>query len=664
MTDLYWVGGTESWNATAGSKWSLTSGGTGGEAVPTSADNVFFDANSGTVVVTVSATANCADLTFTGYTGTLAGSSALNIYGSLTLGSGMTRTYTGTITFSSTSTGKTITSSGITMASSITFNGIGGEWTLQDSLNNGDSSITITRGSFVTNNQNMTCGSFNCSNSNTRSLNLGSSQITIPTLGATWSTSISTNLTFNAGTSTIIMSGELQSFTGGGLTYYNLTVSGEVLQINSSNTFNNITFNSTSTNENRLLFAGNQVVNGTLTLSGFNSTTRRLLVLSNSVTTQRTITAATVSLTNVNFQDIVQAGASIPWTGTSVNYVPDSVGATSEWTSPTNVWRSDNVYASAGAGSSVDEQIYKQFNIPTFTGYGIDGIEVFMEAKDAASSPTSWTVTAKLSSDGGSSWTTTDSQTWSSTSDTIASFGGSTDKWGRGWSSANLTNANFQVMFDVTGGISSADFKIDQVRVQVYVSSGTTTSTSTSTTSSSTSTSSTSTSTSTSTTSSSSSTSTSSTSSSSSTSTTSSSTSSTSTSTTSSSTSTTSSSTSSTSTSTTSSSTSTTSSSTSTTSSSSSTSTTSSSISTSSTSTSSTSSSSSSSSSTSTTQTGTTTTTSSTSSSTSSTSTSSTSTSSTSTSTTSSSSTSTIMYIPDIDMTNDQKPEKHEVSYI
>ena len=43
MAARYWVGGTANWDATAGTKWALTSGGAGGQAVPTSADDVFID---------------------------------------------------------------------------------------------------------------------------------------------------------------------------------------------------------------------------------------------------------------------------------------------------------------------------------------------------------------------------------------------------------------------------------------------------------------------------------------------------------------------------------------------------------------------------------------------------------------------------------------------
>ena len=64
MAARYWVGGTSTWDATAGTKWSLTSGGVGGQAVPTSSDAVTIDAGiSGTFTITVSTAAVCSTLT-------------------------------------------------------------------------------------------------------------------------------------------------------------------------------------------------------------------------------------------------------------------------------------------------------------------------------------------------------------------------------------------------------------------------------------------------------------------------------------------------------------------------------------------------------------------------------------------------------------------------
>jgi hypothetical protein len=47
MANRFWVGGTASWDGTAGTKWALTSGGAGGQAVPTSADDVYTSERAG-----------------------------------------------------------------------------------------------------------------------------------------------------------------------------------------------------------------------------------------------------------------------------------------------------------------------------------------------------------------------------------------------------------------------------------------------------------------------------------------------------------------------------------------------------------------------------------------------------------------------------------------
>lgn len=80
MADRYWVGGTDIWNVTAGTKWSTTSGGAGGAANPTTSDDVFFDANSGSSVVTISGTRQSRTLNCTGFTGTLQRASPTAVY--------------------------------------------------------------------------------------------------------------------------------------------------------------------------------------------------------------------------------------------------------------------------------------------------------------------------------------------------------------------------------------------------------------------------------------------------------------------------------------------------------------------------------------------------------------------------------------------------------
>lgn len=95
MADRYWVGGTADWDGTAGTKWSTTSGGAGGAAVPTFSDDVYFDANSGSVTVTKKnpLPGYCLNFNATGFTGTLiCEANPIWSKGNVTLGSGMTAT--------------------------------------------------------------------------------------------------------------------------------------------------------------------------------------------------------------------------------------------------------------------------------------------------------------------------------------------------------------------------------------------------------------------------------------------------------------------------------------------------------------------------------------------------------------------------------------------
>lgn len=116
MAVKYWYkasNGSDNW-ATAGN-WYNGSGGTGGTTtVPTAADDVVIDAASGSGTITIAAAATCLSIDFTGFTGTLAGTSTLAFLGNITLSSSMTLTYSGTATLGNgtsifKSNGKTVT---------------------------------------------------------------------------------------------------------------------------------------------------------------------------------------------------------------------------------------------------------------------------------------------------------------------------------------------------------------------------------------------------------------------------------------------------------------------------------------------------------------------------------------------------------------------------
>jgi hypothetical protein len=97
MPDRYWVGGTASWDGTAGTKWSATSGGPGGASVPTTADDVFFNAASGAGTVTIAdGNTGARSINYTGFTGTVVHqTTSLTVAGSITLNATMTYTLPG-----------------------------------------------------------------------------------------------------------------------------------------------------------------------------------------------------------------------------------------------------------------------------------------------------------------------------------------------------------------------------------------------------------------------------------------------------------------------------------------------------------------------------------------------------------------------------------------
>lgn len=259
---LYWVGGAGTWNTTTTGDWANTSGGTPGTILPpVPNENVIIDASSGTGSITCSG-ALCKDLTVTASQAiTLGGSgtNTLTISGNLSLPSGgsmlLGTPSSFTITFNASSTGKTITTNAKTLPS-LTFNGVGGGWALQDALtSNSDArTLTLTNGSFNANGFAVTYGLLSSSNSNTRTLTLGNGLWTLTGTGTVWNISTTTGLTFNKGTSNIELSDTSttsKTFQGGGLTYNNLSITattGVATYIfGGSNTFNTLSVAKTVT---------------------------------------------------------------------------------------------------------------------------------------------------------------------------------------------------------------------------------------------------------------------------------------------------------------------------------------------------------------------------------------------------------------------------------
>jgi hypothetical protein len=198
MADRYWVGGTGTWDNNALLKWSLTSGGVGGEAVPTAADDVYFDLASGAVTITLSGARTCLSFNSTGFTGTVAGTGTITVSANAVYGSGTTFTNTGNWTFNATSGTQQITGNGTTLSFTIIKSGAGGTLQLQDNLTmDSTRSFTLSSGTLDLNSHTLSAGLFASSSSNVRSVDFGTGNITLTGNAASiYNTSIGTNLTF------------------------------------------------------------------------------------------------------------------------------------------------------------------------------------------------------------------------------------------------------------------------------------------------------------------------------------------------------------------------------------------------------------------------------------------------------------------------------------
>jgi hypothetical protein len=281
-------------------------------SIPTMSSDVIFDQNSfsGTSIVTINTGATCLTMDWTGINQnvTLLNSAYnLNLYGSLILYTGLTWLFSssGYLYLKSTKSGNYITTNGVTMNSNIIyFDGLGGSWSnLDDFTFTGD--MVFYNGTWNTNSKTITIsGSLDGDTGPTSVINLDSSVFT-----CLWLRMYQT--TVNGISSTLNISGVLLSLKVG-------TVLGDV-NVNSSScnsygnwSCNNLTINGTNISSYfQMAQSGDIVVNNTLTINGYNSSSSRLIVFATTLGTQRKITANNVVASNVDFRDIYLSGSTI-----------------------------------------------------------------------------------------------------------------------------------------------------------------------------------------------------------------------------------------------------------------------------------------------------------------------------------------------------------------
>lgn len=318
MANRYWVGGTGTWDGTSTANWSATSGGSNGASVPTSTDDVFFDANSGGGTVTLDYDGSgtypeCANLICTGFTGSI-DSSVLppSVNGDVTLSSGGDFTLLYVQIFANctyTSVGKSTYQIEID----------GATLTLADDLVDVSGGLYVI-GTCTTNNFNVTSNTVYTAGT----LNMGSSTFTV----SDWTVDI--GATINAGTSTISMIdafGFSRYFDGGDQTYYNLDI-GNTIELNGNNTFNTI---SNSTQPITINFAAGS----TQTVTNFNvsGTAGNLVTLQSTTSgTQFNLSKAsgTVSRDYLSIKDSNATGGATWNPGANSTNVSNNTG----WTFP------------------------------------------------------------------------------------------------------------------------------------------------------------------------------------------------------------------------------------------------------------------------------------------------------------------------------------------
>jgi hypothetical protein len=342
----YWVGGTGNWSDTA--RWSTSSGGASGASVPRSHDDVVFDSASNATAYTATVNAvtggiRMKSLTIAGPASgnvTLAGSTAIDgIHGNVTLpATGLTRTYTGAITLSGSTSGLTLTTNGVALAnnSTLNINGVGSSWSLGSALS-GSVFLGIINGDFDTANYNVTIAAISFPET-TSTVSFGSSTVSLnntnPFFHFIGSVAKSLNLTFNAGTSLVNFTGSpITQIWNTPITFYDVaytsTSASNITSFNAAITYRNLTLAApTSSGLTNHIFRENATITGTLTCSAGTNATMRHFCRSDTIGTTRTITAAAVSLTDVDFRDVTIAGAAAPATGTRLGDCKGNSGIT------------------------------------------------------------------------------------------------------------------------------------------------------------------------------------------------------------------------------------------------------------------------------------------------------------------------------------------------
>ena len=298
-------GAVNTWVVTVGGTYTSQSmsAATVGASVPTGSDDIFFDANSnsGTTAFTVTMANNprvCADIIVSGLDGTmtLAGAGiGLTVFNNLNWpATNFIRSYTGTTTFATTNTGRTVTTNGVAFGAGVTFNGVGGSWSLGSAFSG--TIITLTNGTLDLAGYTATLSTRLNTTTGTKNLTFNGGTLLISgTTTTAFNNGAPTGFTTTSGTGTGVISmtgATAKTFVGAGSTF-NCTLNqggAGALTITGSNTFSNITNTYKSTGATSILFTAGT----TNTFTDWNASgeSTRLLTIGSDTAASHTLSKA------------------------------------------------------------------------------------------------------------------------------------------------------------------------------------------------------------------------------------------------------------------------------------------------------------------------------------------------------------------------------------
>lgn len=339
MANRFWIGNGGNVDDTA--HWSATTGGSGGASVPTSVDNVFFDANSfssASQTVTMIATDfDCLDMDWTGVSNNPTingGVNNINIYGNLTLVSGMTVTNGYWYISATSGTISIITANKNFGSLSFGINGGTATFNITGDINvpiNGSTGggLILYEGTLNVGANDVSISYFASSNTNVRTLNMGSGTWVLLDTGTVWTTATTTNLTLNTETSTLNISSTsatTKTITTGAITLNTFQVTGRDIIWTGNTTVANLKLDNAGRIEGLQLGTGTKTITGDFTNNG---SVGLLTILASSVGgVARTISKAsgTVSIDFASIQDSTVTGGASFYAGSNSTDVSGNTG--------------------------------------------------------------------------------------------------------------------------------------------------------------------------------------------------------------------------------------------------------------------------------------------------------------------------------------------------